>query len=324
MLVVRSAAEQLRSSLVEVERELAIQGDSPAMQLRVDSAIDECLRQLAETGLWGRDNEIPSSELWRVAGPILERGWMQNRARTKPRGYAGDYELLGRMLRNQLCDDPLGRLFDRYFQALAAPIAVRNRCDLVRDWVIELARSRQQPATVVVVGSGPAGDIEQAVVALSPQERGLLRFRLLDYDPQALDRARERILPYVQEDALATEACSLFRIPTRPKLAQWLDGADLLVCVGMFDYLDDDAASGMLAAFYERLAPGGEAIVFNFSPTNTSRAYMEWIGNWYLLYRTADDMRRMVDSAGISNDLATHGSEPLGADLFVQVRKPTG
>jgi hypothetical protein len=44
---------------------------------------------------------------------------------------------------------------------------------------------------------------------------------------------------------------------------------------------------------------------------------MEWIGNWYLIYRTPDEFRRLVEGAGIPASAATYGAEPLGVDLFV-------
>ncbi len=321
--VVRPVSAQLVAQLGQIEAELP-GADSDWGQRAVTAAMDECLAELANTNLWGRENELPSSVLWNVAGPILARGWMQHRARTKPRGYAGDFELLGRMVRHQLCEDPVGRLFDEYFQKLAAPIAVRNRSAVVRDWVAELVKSSNRPIRVTVVGSGPAYDIEDAVRKLSPDEAARLEVRLLDYDPQALEDAERRIASLLPAGNFRALAGSLFRIPDRPKLANWLEGADLIVSVGMFDYLDRAQSARMLKTFWDLASPGGEVAVFNFSPRNTSRAYMEWIGNWYLLYRDEAEMQQMATDAGLPEELVVHGSEPSGVDLFLRARKPAG
>lgn len=318
---VRAAAKELLRRLAEIEAAIGVGAKETPALAAVTAAMNDCLASLAATRLWGRANEAPSSVLWGIAGHVLERGWMQNRARTKPRGYAGDYQLLGRMVRDELCEDPLGRFFDRYFQSLAAPQAVRNRSELVRNWIVDLVRQSDAPKAVVVVGSGPAFDIEQAAAALGPTERTRLMVRLLDYDPLALEDAESR-LRLLPADNVQVQSGSLFRIPDRPKLAAWLDGADLLVSVGMFDYLDDHQAPRMLAEFWRRLAPGGELAVFNFSPQNTSRAYMEWIGNWYLIYRDKQDLRHLAATAGIPAELVEQGSEPLGVDLFLRARKP--
>jgi hypothetical protein len=97
--------------------------------------------------------------------------------------------------------------------------------------------------------------------------------------------------------------------------------ADLLVCTGFFDYLEDDAAAELLKTFWQLLRPGGQALVFNFAPWNPTRAYMEWIGNWYLLYRTREDLARLARSAGVAaNDFAAT-AEASGIDLLLRVRK---
>ena len=46
---------------------------------------------------------------------------MQRHARLKPHSYAGDYEMLEKICSGRLCDHPLGRVFDRFFQGQAAP-----------------------------------------------------------------------------------------------------------------------------------------------------------------------------------------------------------
>ena len=40
---------------------------------RIEYAQNHCLRQLAATDLWGRDNQIPSGEFWKKAGKSAPR-----------------------------------------------------------------------------------------------------------------------------------------------------------------------------------------------------------------------------------------------------------
>ena len=51
-------------------------------------------------------------------------------------------------------------------------------------------------------------------------------------------------------------------------------------------------------------------------PTPT-RALMEWIGNWYLIYRTPAELQRLATAAGIPSEYARIGAERLGIDLFL-------
>jgi hypothetical protein len=61
--------------------------------------------------------------------------------------------------------------------------------------------------------------------------------------------------------------------------------------------------------------------VMQFAPHNPSRALMEWIGNWQLIYRDESQLRQIVAAAGIPPAAARFGAEPLGVDLYVTATK---
>ncbi len=347
MTAVRRQAEQLCLRLTSLEAALGeLDGDSAYRQAR--RTIDDCLQGLADLQLVGRDNQLPSSELWNSAGHLLCRGWMQNRARTKPRGYAGDYELLACMYENRLCSDRLGRLFDRYFQEQAAPQAVRNRMQMISDWIVERSRepgdrgqgtgdrdnlkletwnlkrthSPTHPLTnVAVVGSAFGLEVRDALRRLGESARQQLHVTLLDLDPVAIDFAQTQLASLLPRSHLAAVSTNLFRLPDRPETSALLAETDMLFCPGVFDYLDDEATAAMLGCLYAQLAPGGRMTIFQFAPHNPSRAYMEWFGNWYLTYRDEPHFHRVVQSAGLAGASATFGAEPLGIDLFATISR---
>lgn len=285
-------------------------------------ALQRAVDQLHATGCWGQANRLPSSRLWQIAGAWLESGSLQWRARSKPRGYAGDFEMLAQIARHQVCDHPLGAAFDRFFQAQAAPQAVRNRMALIGREVADFVRQHPAgPVRVVSVGSGPALDLCQACSALTPPQRQRLQLALLDLDPAALDYAREQLAPWLEPDQLQPVRENLFRLAAPSRHGRWLDGADVLVCTGLFDYLDDAAATALLQRFWQSLRPAGQAWVFNFAPHNPSRAYMEWIGNWYLIYRTADQMRELAARAGLADSCVQISAEPSGVNLYWRITR---
>jgi hypothetical protein len=145
---------------------------------------------------------------------------------------------------------------------------------------------------------------------------------LLDMDPEALDFARQQLEPLLPAGALTCRRENLARLPARPDVTEMLAGADFLVCSGLFDYLNDETAAAMLRLFWGQLAEGGLLLVGNFAPHNPTRAYMEWIGNWYLIYRTAEQLARLASVAGIAESHFRVASEPLGVDLFLVGRRP--
>ncbi|WP_254513442.1 class I SAM-dependent methyltransferase [Anatilimnocola floriformis] len=284
------------------------------LNLDVGAILDRGLVQLASTNLWGPANREPSQIMWDSAGEILRHGWLQLRAREKPRGYAGDHEMLGAIYQNRVTADPLGGAFDQYFLRQAAPQAVRNRMDLVRS-EIEGGRS----AKCVFIGSGAGLEIVSAFENDLPRESELW---LLDLDPAAIDLAEKNLLPFVSPERLHCLAENLVRLPKKKRLLEQLAGADLVVCTGFFDYLEDEAAAELLKTFWQLLRPGGQALIFNFAPWNPTRAYMEWIGNWYLLYRTRDDLVSLARKSGIEAGDFAVTAEASGIDLLLRLSKP--
>src|SRR5262245_60748041 len=132
---VQLIAAELAGKLVVIDSQVGSSADSEVQFLLLNAALDDCLAALVELNIWGPENRLPSSEIWWIAGKWLARDWLQNHARAKPRGYAGDHEMLARVYENWYCSDPLGQLFDRYFQAQAAPQAVRNRMHMMTEWI---------------------------------------------------------------------------------------------------------------------------------------------------------------------------------------------
>jgi hypothetical protein len=160
-------------------------------------------------------------------------------------------------------------------------------------------------------------DIAAAAEALSPPERGRLSLTLLDLDPAALANAGQRLSKFVTPAQLTCERVNLFRLPEHEAANKLFDESCLIVCTGLFDYLNDTSATAMLRLFWQSLATNGRMLVFNFTPENSSRAYMEWIGNWYVVHRARRELARLAADAGIPDDCFTIRAEPLGVNAFI-------
>jgi len=318
LATVRAAAEALVADLERARQATGDWSEPSLTEALTEAALAACLFRLAATNVWGEANRMPSNELWRVAGPWLELGAMQWHARFKPRGYAGDYQMLERIAANYRAEHPLGRACDRYFQTQAAPEAVRARIQHVA--VALASHCLQSPSRqphIVSIGAGPGLDVAQGVAMLPETHRSRLRVTLLDLDPEALEFARRQVEPWLAPGGLNCLRENLYRLPQKPQAQGHLADADLIICSGLFDYLEDEAAVAMLGLFWRQLVPGGLLLVGNFAPHNPTRAYMEWIGNWYLLYRQPEQLERLALDAGIPPAQFTIGSERLGVNLFL-------
>jgi SAM-dependent methyltransferase len=296
--------------------------NEPLARALVDVAMSRCLGRLESTGCHSEATRVPSDAFWKIAGHVLQAGSLQSHARAKPRGYAGDFELLSRICDNSCCDDPLGRLFDGYFLAQAAPQAVRSRFEQTANALAwHSLRRDDQAYNVLSVGAGPALDITGALSAIPAKQKVRTSITLVDIDPNALEFAAGKVSEFVLADQLRCFRANLFRFADDRELHSQLTKPDSLACAGLFDYLSDDVATKMLRRFWDLLAPGGLLLVGNFSPHNPTRAYMEWIGNWYLNYRNGEQLRRLANEAGIPDGRVTISADRMGVDLFIIAHK---
>jgi hypothetical protein len=317
-LVGERLLEDLRFAEVTTSRWL----NQDRANFEMSRIMNACLDDLALTSCWGEANRVPSRALWKVAGETLAIGWLQNHARQKPRGYAGDFEMLERIVHRTLCVDPLGRAFDHFFQEQAAPEAVRSRTKLVAERIVSLLRaSTKDSVHICSVGSGPALDIELACRELSSDERVRLKVSLLDLDPEALAAVERRLTPLLHSDQLHVHRENLFRLPRLKRTDAFLKQTDFIACTGIFDYLTDADAVAMLQCFWSHLAADGELMVFNFAPSNPSRAYMEWIGNWYLTYRDEAAVADLVQQAIGGDHVPQIDREDSQSSVFAVCRK---
>jgi hypothetical protein len=317
---VQAVSEELRVNLDRAETLSDGWSNAALAEMLVDVAVSCCLARLEATGCVGPANRVPSSRLWNLLGERLQHSWLVHRARLKPRGYAGDYELLEWICQERVGDHPFGRTLDRFFQKQAAPGAVRARTELVAGAIVgRIFDGPARPHHVVIVGAGPAADVRLAASLLPKETRSGLHATLLDLDPAALDFAGEKLAALLPAENIRIQQVNLMRLHERNAA---LPQAGLIACPGLFDYLDDRAAVEMLALLWRRVEPGGMLMVGNFAPGHPTRSYMEWVGNWYLVYRTAEDLHRLAQEAGIASEARRVTAERTGIDLFLIAEKP--
>lgn len=288
----------------------------------LDAALRRCLTTLASSNCWGTSNETLSHELWRIAGDWLKRGWLQSRIREKPCGYPEDYELLQRIHDQTVCPDPLGRTFDDFFLKQAGAHALRQRSEFLAS---EISRCylRRNPDTfhVLSFGCGPATELQRFIQQISLVQHASLRLTLVDPDTEALNKARLRFHGQVERSELVLCQENLYRMPERYPDIKLSAPVDFLICGGLFNYLSDAAARQMLAFLFGCLASRGRMLIGNFSPHNPTRAYWEWIGNWYLNHRDQDSMRRIARDAGIAASDTRLLTDASGVILFLDITR---
>lgn len=289
---------------------LAAAGGPEAGQESEFNAWLACCQQRIDAG------ELDADELRRHADALGLLGveTLQGRAYCKPRGYAGDFEMIDLIYRNAVCPEPRLTRWDMAWQGHGAAQAVRNRKDYFLALLDRTTSRHGDTDTVRVldIASGPARDVAEH---LQGRPQSPCHFTCLDLDADAIAYARTLVqatgagerVGFVNANALRWHSDEQFH---------------LVWSAGLFDYLQDNLFVRLLARLWQRVLPGGELVVGNFHPDNPSRPYMELFGNWHLLHRSPQQLRELAARAGLPAEQTSVGAEELGINLFLHVRKP--
>ena len=275
--------------------------------------LDQWIRRVAN-GL--ESGDIPEENLAvlkEAFGEALSTNTMQGLSLIKPRGYAGDFEIIDRVYQRSLV--PNARLinWDQYFHIQEATRAVRNRKKYFIELIAALASdktySKEKPLQVLNIASGPARDVLECL-NLYPDLP--IHFDCIDYDQDAI--AYARALCYQHTDRTHFKRANAFRYKSEKKY-------DLVWSAGLFDYLDNRRFTFLLTRLLEMVGDEGELVIGNFSENNPTRPMMQVLMDWHLIHRPEEEMGQLAESSGISKSDYYIGKEPRGVNLFLHIKK---
>jgi SAM-dependent methyltransferase len=216
---------------------------------------------------------------------LLHQDPFTYRAFAKPRGYAGDAELLDFIYgREETWPPPedateLGRMIFEYTTGSAACEGVRARRAFIAGLLDRLTDDIRRPQVLSIA----AGHLREAHLSAAVKRRKLGRFVALDSDRESLKEI-ERTYGRcgVQTCAGTIRQLLLHKVD--------LGSFDLVYSTGLFDYLQPAAAQRLAGAMFQMLRPGGRMVVANFLPGIPDQGYMESYMDWKLVYRTRQDI----------------------------------
>ena len=268
------------------------------------SQLDRCFSAIARSVESGEFERSDLRRVWDDLYDVFSVRTLQGYVCRKPRGYAGDFEILDRIHREYVSTDPTLAKWDLYFQSRPACRAVRNRKRYFSKLLCKL-QEQYGTSSVLNVGSGSGVDLlEHLKSDLAPQ----LYFECLDIDPAAADSARRAFQTY--SNRVSVICANVFRFQPQRQY-------DLIWSAGLFDYLDDRHFKALLLRLSRFLSARGFIVVGNFAKTNPTRAYMEF-GEWFLNHRSSSDLYLLAASInGVRH--VTVDSEPEQVNLFLRI-----
>ena len=261
-------------------------------------------------------------QLWNLitTSPIMIR------TNLKPRGYAGDFEMMRMIYENNYCGDTIfGMLMHKHPVEHAGAKAVRTRRKLIAQSFYEIEKSKkwqgEQKIRILSVACGPAYELQD--ISVNSENHRRFQFTLLDQDPEALDAAKQQVQNIEKHFGIKLDTQYLNEsvrtmLTTRDISEKW-GSFNFVYSMGLFDYLTPPAARVVLKKLFELLKPGGEMIIGNFHVSNPSRAYMEYWLDWVLYYRTEEEFMSLL-----SDEPAAKCSvffENTGSQMFLHVKK---
>lgn len=211
---------------------------------------------------------------------------LSRRCVEKPRGYAGDAATLDIIYRHQ--EAPLeevtcvGRSILAFTNNRPATCGVRMRRRVLADAIDAAARRSSAPKVLSLA----CGHLREAELSRAVEEGALHTLYAVDQDPESLALI-DRTHP---NSAIRTVHRGVKHLLKGERMA---DDLDLAYSAGLYDYLDDDVAQRTTSALFDMVKPGGKVLVANFHPDLPDIGYMEACMDWWLIYRDAEQTRRV-------------------------------
>lgn len=251
--------------------------------------------------------------------PIHERlleDWFTQHAFARPRGYPGDADLIDLIyrLRTETSGSQLGHNINRFCLESPSPSAVRYRRKWIAGYIDHLVTERGHCRALSVA----CGHLREFTLLTEPSKCSMVAF---DQDVESLR-------------VLKKEACESAEIEAAPISVRAIisdsddvrshtkDKFDLVYSLGLYDYLNHRVAKRLTKRLFGFLKPGGRMVLANFSGRSIDVGYMECCMDWWLTYRSEDDMLKLlseVDPAAIAKTRVF--GDPLDCINYVEVVK---
>jgi extracellular factor (EF) 3-hydroxypalmitic acid methyl ester biosynthesis protein len=261
--------------------------------------------------------------LRRMLWEFLLTSEIHRRTNLKPRGYAGDAEMMELLYENRWAGRTVfSKLLHKHAVEQPAAQAVRNRRQLICRQLTERFSQPGEgaaPVRALSVACGPAWELRD--LFQHPEDADRLHLTLLDQDPVALDCARacvaEREAALGRALPVAYVADSVRTMIRTPRIAERFGRFDFIYSMGLFDYLTPPVAKAVVGRLFEQLAPGGRLVVGNYHAENPSRWYMAYWLDWALYYRTEEEFLALAGK--LQGHSAAVSFDASGCQMFLTV-----
>lgn len=326
--------EKLKTNIDKLEAEAPVDNwkETQEYKMTIADAVSDFLNQVIPAKykeLPFLTKEIPAEEKDNATafarehlGHLVYGAPFAKRAFYKPRGYAGDYEMMNHLYRDEMAGKSFyDQCMHKYFVDEPAGAAVKNRGHYLYEKITQLFADtpEKQPLKILSIASGPAME-QQLFLQNGKKFHGrAAEFTCLDQDEESLKHAQLQ-LQSINRFVQSKFTFKFNNMAIRNVIARGCPEADydLIYSAGLFDYFTEPVAQMTAQKMLDAVKPGGQVIIGNFSKDNPSTPFMELILDWHLIYRSEEDLLRIFKGLGSKVRVE---KEPLGINLFVVIEK---
>ncbi len=238
--------------------------------------------------------------------PWMDRSWFMLRAKTKPLGYAGDFEMLEGVYDAKPKANGIGGYLclQGYQTTLARGVVARmNRA--LTFLLTEIKERAPDPVHILNVACGPCREFFEEEFKVAKEYD--VKITLVDHEQKALDYVAKKVAAYGEENfpPITYRQHNALRMRSGEKNIEAFGGADILYSVGLCDYLPDKVLVPMLRGWRETLNPNGSMYVAFKDMLKYDKTVYQWMTDWYFLQRTTEECRELFLKAGFADDEVT-------------------
>lgn len=223
----------------------------------------------------------------------------------KPLGYAGDFKIIDDIYQKEVRTTGFDRLWDNWFQQLAASKAVRERKEDFKNIICDyVGKGMRDNVRIMNLASGPSREIKELS---ETDESGVFSeviFDCYDFDIKAIDYAKKLLDSSINVNFFQKNA---IRLALKKNIEDEIKYRyDLIYSTGLFDYLDAKVAARLIKNLKKLLKPKGIMAISNMGDkyASSSSVWMEWIGQWHLIYRTKEEFEQIfIDGSFALKDI---------------------
>lgn len=246
-------------------------------------------------------------EARQIVEPILNDQTLIGHSFIKPYGYSGDFEIIEKLYQEFTSEKESYTKWDIFIQQLNCSQAVRNRKDYFKT-IFKEVMSKNSQAKILILACGPSTDVFEFLEEEGDAARHLT-FDLVDLDKDAIAFAKNKTSKYAEQLSFINANVIRYRIEKE---------YDLIWSAGLFDYFSDKVFVSVLKRLIPALAENGEIVLGNFSLDNPEQDFMEVFGDWYLNYRSKENLIDIALDAGAIKGIKVD-QEELGINLFLRI-----